>query len=783
LILFLDTFVSFQNRPQLKFFRTILLMLLALGSGAFFCQAQTVVATIEGTLSDQVTQAPIEGVLVSLTSIEGKSQTTVSDAQGRFHLEVTPGRYICEVSVLGYSPARQEALAVSGRTLRLRFSLVEHATELEGVTITPRSSDRDEEISLPIEKVLRMPANFFDPVRMLTSYPNVVAANDQANNIIVKGSSPSGLLWRLNGMDIVNPNHLANAGTINDKPTANGGGVNILSAQMLDRTSFYSGNIPARYGNVTSGVLDMNLREGNSQKREYTAQASLIGLDFAAEGPLNKKKTASFLVNYRYSTVGLLSKLGVNFGGETINFQDLSFHLKSQVGKRGTLSLFGLGGLSSNRFNAKDSSEWEVDKDRFNIYYKSNMGAVGARYDQHLGRLNLATGATLSSNDQSRESASIETARLPFQSSEYLLTQRLLSSFVSISGALSEAVSLDAGVMVNHISDDLFNDEKYPDETSTLHAASNNASFSVVQPYAQMNLRKGNFTAEVGGRYSFETLRSEQSADYRLNVEYAFSPTMSVGATAGRVSQLPQPGTYLSNDNLDMGYMHKRITEVYHIWNVSAWKATTTAYYHLYSDVPVGNFDYSVLNVMDGVAPAYLSPVGGGVNKGLSLQVERSFLSNFYLLAGSSYYDSKFDIGSEQFPTRFSGKYSLITTIGRETSKDRSSSKSAFGAHLRFLFLGGLRENAINESASFNSGRTVSTGPPNYNKLKDYKRVDLRLSWRKDKPGYTRTIAIDIQNVAAFKNEAYHYYDAFQSKILTQYQVSIIPVLVYRIDF
>jgi hypothetical protein len=759
-------------------------MLLASWSGAFFCQAQSLVAMIEGTVLDQVTQAPIEGVLIAVTSSEGKSQTTITDAQGKFSLEVSPGRYICEASVLGYAPGREEALAVAGRTLKLKLSLAERATELEGVTVTSRSSDRDGEISLPIEKVLRMPANFFDPVRMLTSYPNVVAANDQANNIIVKGSSPSGLLWRLNGMDIVNPNHLANAGTINDKPTANGGGVNILSAQMLDRTSFYSGNIPARYGNVTSGVLDMSLRDGNSQKREYTAQASLIGLDFAAEGPLNKKKTASFLVNYRYSTVGLLSAMGVNFGGESINFQDLSFHLKSKVGKNGTLSVFGLGGLSSNRFDAKeDSLEWEVDKDRFNIYYKSNMGAVGARYDQHMGRINLAAGATLSSNDQSRVSSSIQTPRLPYQSSEYSSTQTLLSSFVSLSGALTDAISFDAGVMINHVSDRLLSREKYPEETTTLNAADNQASFFVAQPYAQMKIKAGKLTAEAGGRYSAETFRSTGSADYRVNVQYAFTPTMSVGATAGRLSQLPQPGTYLSNENMDIGYMHKRILEVYDIWNLSAWKATTTAYFHIYSDVPVGVFDYSVLNVMDGVAPPRLVPRGGGVNKGISLQVERSFLSNFYLLAGGSLYDSKFDYGSEQFPTRFNGKYSFITTIGRETSKDRSASKSAFGVHLRFLFLGGLRENSIDEGASFLRGRTVSTGPPNYHKLKDYKRLDLRFSWRKDKPGYTRTIAIDIQNVAAFKNEAYNYFDAFQNKILTQYQVSIIPVLVYRIDF
>jgi hypothetical protein len=265
----------------------IFLTLLASWQGAFFCQAQSLVATVNGEVVDKGTQARLEGALVSFTSADKKSNTTISGADGRFTIELSPGRYIAEVSLLGYAGDQQEALVISGRTLLVKFQLTERTTQLENVTVTAREAAGDEQISLPIEKVLRMPANFFDPVRMLSSYPGVMTANDQANNIIVKGSSPSGLLWRLNGMDIVNPNHLANAGTITDKPTANGGGVNILSAQMLDRTAFYSGHIPSRYGNFTSGALDMNLRSGNPNKREFTAQASLLGLDFSAEGPLN----------------------------------------------------------------------------------------------------------------------------------------------------------------------------------------------------------------------------------------------------------------------------------------------------------------------------------------------------------------------------------------------------------------------------------------------------------------------------------------------------------------
>ncbi|HMR58767.1 MAG TPA: carboxypeptidase-like regulatory domain-containing protein, partial [Cyclobacteriaceae bacterium] len=245
--------------------------------------AQEVTGNVMGKIQN-AWGAPLTGANVSVFQ---NSETPVagvaSDETGKYMLTLAPGRYRFVISFTGYQSRESELLVIAGKHTSLNVTLEEGSTELEEVVVSPEPVNGAALTSVSIEKTLRIPANFFDPVRMLTSYPGVVAANDQANSIIVKGYSPNYVLWRVEGLDVVNPNHLANAGTMGDKPTANGGGVSILSAQVLDRTDFRSGYLPAGYGNGLAGIMDMKLRTGATDKMQYTAQASLIGMDLAAE--------------------------------------------------------------------------------------------------------------------------------------------------------------------------------------------------------------------------------------------------------------------------------------------------------------------------------------------------------------------------------------------------------------------------------------------------------------------------------------------------------------------
>jgi hypothetical protein len=205
-----------------------------------------------------------------------------------------------------------------------------------------------------VDEAVRYAGSRNDPSRMAQSFAGVSGANDARNDIIIRGNSPSGVLWRMEGIDIPNPNHYSTMGST-------GGPVTILNTNTLKNSDFITSAFPAQYGNALAGVFDLRMRNGNNEKYEFLGQAGFNGFEFGAEGPLNKSTKSSFLINYRYSLVPVIQKLGldVGTGSATPYYQDINFKVNIPTKKAGTFSLVGLGGESHIDFAA-------IDKD--NLY-------------------------------------------------------------------------------------------------------------------------------------------------------------------------------------------------------------------------------------------------------------------------------------------------------------------------------------------------------------------------------------------------------------------------------
>jgi hypothetical protein len=752
--------------------------------------AQDVTSQVRGVVSEEITRLPLAGA--SITAAGDQTFNTVTSEDGRFALSVPVGRYKLSVSYTGYATSNLELVVIAGKPIDIDIKLVAspvflNTVEVEGTATREVAGLR----SLTIEKSLRVPANFFDPVRVITSYPGVITTNDQNNSIIIRGNSPDGLLWRLNGLDIVNPNHLANAGTFTDRPAANGGGVNILSAQMLGQTDFYTGFLPSSYGNALSGVIDMRLRPGNKEESNYTAQASLIGLDVAAEGPI-KKERSSYLANYRYSTVGLLSALGVDFGDESIAFQDFSFNANTAFAQ-GELAVFGFWGANKNIFEAKTPDEREEQKDLYDIDFEAETYAIGFNFSRNSTKGTLNLGAAYSATNQLRDQNIVDgPADFAGITRDIHDTENaVFSSKIAYDLKLQARTSFSAGLMTNLLMNDVnvqvdTRCQGCPSVSSAILQGKSDGL--LLQPYVSMNTLlspKIEFTPAV--RLLWYSLTDLASVEPRVSFTFNSSNKTSFGLAYSLISQLQQPQVYLTAGNDDLGFTKSHHADLHatHSFKEDL-KITTSVFYQHLFDVPVETIagsTFSTLNLQQNEAPPDLINEGAGDNYGIDATIEKFFFNSTYFLIGGSVYKSTFTtFDDKEFNSQFDGGFTINSVYGREwvnNSKNRT-----IGLNTRVLYLGGLRESAINVQDSREAGETVfETTNPFSERLANYFRVDLRFSLRKDKPGYTRTFAVDIQNLFNHENDAYHYYDSFTHEVRLKKQLGMIPVIVYRIDF
>ena len=279
-----------------------------------------------GTVTDQVLQQPLGGATVTISQL-GKS--VITDDAGVFRFNNIPvGSYRITISYTGFKEGVLENIAVnSGKATVINVSL-EAIIHTEAAVIIKAGGKKNKPLNdmsavsaraFTVEETQKYAAAVNDPLRMATGFAGVFAADDGNNSIVIRGNSPTGLLWRMEGMDIPNPNHFSTPGN-------SGGGISILSSQLLSNSDFVTAAFAAEYGNALSGVFDLRLRKGNNEKREYTLQAGVLGLNVAMEGPFSKKYKGSYLINYRYSTLALLSKVGVLADDGATNFQDLSYN-------------------------------------------------------------------------------------------------------------------------------------------------------------------------------------------------------------------------------------------------------------------------------------------------------------------------------------------------------------------------------------------------------------------------------------------------------------------------
>lgn len=794
---------TFEFQLNGAIFKKNSLLILALGSlsGTAFSQ------TLRGVVRAADNNEPLTGATVNLFASRSNSApvSLATNPDGEFTFEnLKAGYYHAEVSLQDFeTTVFNEILIAAGKEQVLEIALRRSSSTLPEVTIaatTPgrRSLQPMSEIPLTRDQTLRFPAMYFDPGRLAAAYPGVSQIDDGTNHMSIRGNSPATVRWRIEGLDIVNPNHLPNAGTFTDAPAAAGGGVLMFSAQMLDNSSLLTGAFPAGYGDAVSGVMDMNLRAGNTRQHEFTAQAGLIGLDVAAEGPFDKNGKSSYLANYRYSTVGLLGQLGVSFGDEQINFQDLSFHLHSVGKKGGQYSFFGMGGLSNNIFRHKtDSAEIKYDKDFYDIDFKSQTGVIGGSAKWLPGAktfLKTALIYSVQKNDWSKDRAQPEDN---FESYDHRLEQRLAAS-VEIRHTIGQS-AVSAGIQATQIA--------FADSTLTvidmpsgiigfLQPYDNTVSYLNLQPWARWtwNSANGHWFTDLGAQFHYNSVYQKLAPAPRGLLSYRITPRHRISLSAGFYREdgpvwlqfvKTKPMNSLSEYRPD--YYASRQAGIRYSWTPDHfWKASVELFYQHTGNIPARGALSPINN------PEYIDNdpfVSNAVllNKGVELSVERALENGWFVVANGTIFRSKYKIDfSRWLDSRWDIGHLANVTFGKEWLREKSASTTrTIGVGLRAVWAGGPREADINYQQSVFLQQTVFDETNGYyRQYPDYFRADIRVYWKRSLGDRRNsTFALDIQNVTGQQNLAYHFYDPFTGKIENKFQLGPIPNFSWRLEF
>ncbi|MEO0775179.1 MAG: TonB-dependent receptor [Bacteroidota bacterium] len=785
-----------MQQPTRFYLRFPLLLGLFLALGMSTLRAQSPTQTIRGQVRDADNGEALIGANVRLLHLD-QILGAQTDSLGQFRIAGVPvGHRSLQISYVGYTTvAYPELLIEAGRELVLEVQMAPEATTFETLVLyapsySPSALAPVSQQTITVQEARRFPATFNDPARLAMSYPGVVSSNDQANNMVIRGNSPALMAWHLEGVEIVNPNHLTTAGTANDRPTANGGGVNILSAQLLGASTFLSGAFPANYGNSLAGVMDMRLRSGNSEQYEFTGQVGLIGIDVAGEGPLVKGSDASFLVNYRYSTLGVLSALGVDLGDETINFQDLSFNLNLPTAKAGRFRFFGMGGLSSNQFEApRDTALWEFQKDQFDIRYESRMGLLGATHRLALGNTGIWRSTLAYSAQESTRTGIFYTPDFEGRLLENdTLRQRRLALHTVWNSRPAPWWRWQVGLRLTQQAPTVFSDNP---NSARLNGSSMGWLW---QPYASTRLfwSATNLELNAGLHFTQYTFNGSNALEPRLALSWK-KARQEWTLAYGLHSKLQLPQLYFlesrpANRDLELSKAHHLVLA--HQWLAgSDTRLKTELYYQQLFDVPEiveGDAVYSAINLIE----AFITPrgdfsnTGTGRNYGLEITWQHFISRNYYYLLNASLYESEYRANGQWLNTRFNGNYLINLTGGKEFVKQKKGRQRTLGVNLRLSYRGGFWETPIDLEASRQLGRTVFDQSRAFSeKLPDVFKVDFRLYFRKDKAGSSSTWALDLQNATGQENLAFRYYDTFRQEVVDQLQLGLIPNLSWRKAF
>ena len=765
---------------------------------------ETLTQLVRGKIVDKNSGSSLPGANILLLNSD-PPYGTAADEDGWFVLPVVPvGRQSFKASFIGYQTLiLDNILVTSAKEVVLKIELEESVTTVTGVEVIAdyqkgqplNSMALVSARSFTVEETNKYAGSYGDPSRMVANYAGVVSSRDNRNDIVVRGNSPMGMQYRVDGIEISNPNHYSALGTT-------GGPVSLLNTNLLANSDFLTGAFPAEFGNAMSGVFDLKLRNGNNEKREYWSQIGWNGLEFGLEGPFSKNSQASYMAAYRYSFVDILYKLGIDLP-EVAAYQDLSFKFNIPTKKAGTFKLMGIGGTSSIKItdSNKDPEDWTFQNHGEDIHTGSRMGVLGL---SHLFYFNsTASIKTILSFNASEVTNRVDTFSI--QSPDHFTwageesTENKYSFTTAFSKKFNVKNTMDVGFSFDHYQVNYADSQYY--KNSYRHFTNSGDTFNLFRTFVQWQHKfSDNLVSYLGGHYLFFQLNNTSSIEPRLGIKWNLTPEQSLNLGFGLHSQTqprmmyfvqsPLPDGQYEFSNEQMGLSKSRqIVLGYNYLITEYFLLKAETYYQYLNDIPVTQQipQYSILN--EGTEffverQDSLVNEGTGVNYGLELTFEKFFYKNYFFLLTASLFDSKYK-GFDKIErnTSFNGNYVFNAVGGYELPVGKHKNRVLiFG--LRITLAGGRPYVPYDQEETVKQGEVVYDWERAYEeKYDDYFRSSFRFGMRRNKKKFSTEFVFDLQYRS---NSTYVYLyriDVTTGEIVKNSKMGFYPNSTIRIQF
>lgn len=754
---------------------------------------------ISGLVTDKLTSLPIPFAQVSILNYK-PFIGSVTDSLGVFSLSNIPtGRYDMEITFIGYHKTiMREVVVISGKQTKLNIILEENITQLNDVTVGPTLEKQKPLNSnalvsarmLSVEEASRYAGGFDDPARLASAFAGV-ASNNSNNGIVVRGNAPQYLQWRMEGVEIPSPNHF------NDLRSFGGGIFTALSAQMLANSDFLTGAFPAEYSNALSGVFDINLKKGNTEKTERTIQLGLIGLESSQEGPFKKGRKSSYVYNYRASTLGLLAPV-LPDGASSIMYQDLSFKLNFPTKKAGVFSIWGLGLLNSAQNNPKkDSTERKYYDDSQEDRIRMRTGAFGINHKIFLRNnayIQTVISATANETDWHTKTLDRTQQLVPFSNISNTNWEYTLSTFVNKKFGSRHTNRI--GVRVRLLNYDLQLNRASSAGQNPLEIVNAEGSSMLSSAYTNSSIfltSKLKLNAGISAQHF--SLNNNYSIEPRIALSHNFGQKHILGLAYGLHSRIERLYMYYNNSlttgeravnkNLDFTKAHHIVLS--YDWSLSElFHLKIEPYFQQLYNVPVMNgTSFSAINFQsDWFFAEKLINEGEGRNYGLEITLEKYMSNGFYYMATTSFFESKYKGGDGVWrDTRFNRNYVVNLLVGKEWKVGKNK-QNAININGRITFQGGDRFSPIDEGATqarkaivYDETRafSVQTNP--------ITNVHLTIAYRKNKLKSSREIGFKVVNLTQQPDFFGYQYNFRTGGIDKDVETILLPNLSYKIFF